>query len=193
MTTIAELSPAIEVYSIEECFVDVSGLNDLTQLGNAWRGTIKQRTGITCGIGFAPTKTLAKLANYAAKKYPATKGVVDLSDKTRQRKLMSITPVDEIWGIGRKLSQRLNGLGIKTALDLADSEPKKMRKQFSVVIESIIHELNGMNCLSLEQVRATKQQIISSRSFGQVITDKEQLKQAIALHSQIAALSQYTE
>ena len=80
--------------------------------GRQIRERVQQWTGLTVGVGIGPTKTLAKLANYAAKKWPATGGVVDLRDETRRAKLMAITPVDEVWGIGRKLTTKLSAQGV---------------------------------------------------------------------------------
>ena len=187
MQTIATFAPALEVYSIDECFVDAGGLSDLEALGREWRQIIRQWTGITCGIGFGPSKTLAKLANHAAKQYPKTGGVVDLSDPVRQRRLLAITPVEEVWGIGRRLGQHLRALGIQTALQLADSHPGWIRQRFNVVLARTVAELNGQSCLQLEEVRPAKQQIISSRSFSSAITDPEALCEAVAEYTARAA------
>lgn len=118
MRTIASLVPQIEVYSIDEAFVNFSGMNkeQMEALAREIRRKIKQDVGIDVCVGYSSTKTLAKLGNYAAKKYPKTGGIVDLTDKDRQMRLLSITPINEIWGVGRKLTQRLNQQGIKTAI-----------------------------------------------------------------------------
>lgn len=123
------------------------------------------------------------MANHAAKTYPATQGVVDLTDPARQRKLMAITPVDEVWGVGRKLSQHLKAIGIDTALQLANVEPAWIKKQFNVVLERTVRELNGQSCLKLEDVTPVKKQIISSRSFGERIMDKQTMSEAIASYA----------
>lgn len=187
MQTIATLAPATEIYSIDECFVATNGLSSLEELGIGWRQTIQQWTGLTVGIGFAPTKTLAKLANYAAKKYPATGGVVDLSDPKRQQRLMTITPVNEVWGVGSRLTKHLNQYKIKSAWDLAQCDQQWLKKRFSVVLARTAAELNGQSCLKLEEVRPTKQQIISSRSFGQAITNKQDLREAVIEYTARAA------
>ena len=111
MSILQTLAPAIEIYSIDEAFVDVRGVRDLHAFGVTVRKTIRQWTGITVAVGIAPTKTLAKLANYGAKKYQGTGGVVVLTDVERQRKLMSIAPVDEVWGVGRKLTPEAQCFG----------------------------------------------------------------------------------
>jgi DNA polymerase V len=186
MTTLEELAPSVEVYSIDEAFLDLSGINgccSLLEFGQQIRNTIYQWIGISVGVGIAPTKTLAKLANYAAKAYPATNGVVDLTDRNRQRKLMAITPVSEVWGVGRQLSKQLAITGIDTALKLADADPAWVKKQFNVVLERTVRELNGQSCLSLEDVTPLKKQIISSRSFGERITEFQMMSEAIASYA----------
>lgn len=180
MQTLAQLTPQTEIYSIDECFVDTEGLDKLAERGLIWRQTIQQWTGLTVGVGFGPTKTLAKLANYAAKKYPATGGVVDLSDKARQIRLMQITPVGEVWGIGRRLTAKLNENGIITAYDLAKANQGKIRRFYNVVLARTVAELNGECCLALEAVSPTKQQIVSSRSFGHSVESEQSLREAIA-------------
>lgn len=190
MSILEELAPRVEVYSIDESFMDLSGVANavaLEDFGYQVRSTVQQWTGITVCVGIAPTKTLAKLANHAAKKYRTTGGVVDLTSTVRQQKLMSLVPVDEVWGIGRRLSHRLQVEGIKTAQDLAKSNPKWIRRNYSVVVERTVRELNGESCLSLEDVTPPKQQIICSRSFGQRITEYEDMRQAICQYTSRAA------
>ena len=138
--------------------------------GRQIRERVQQWTGLTVGVGIGPTKTLAKLANYAAKKWPATGGVVDLRDETRRAKLMAITPVDEVWGIGRKLTTKLSAQGINTVADLVAADAKSLRHRYGVVVERTVQELCGIPCAELEQLAQAKQQIICSRSFGERIT-----------------------
>lgn len=186
MTTLEELSPKLEIYSIDEAFLDLTGVNhciELTAFGQQIQHIIYQWVGISVGVGIAPTKTLAKLANHAAKTYPATQGVVDLTDPARQRKLMAITPVEDVWGVGRQLSKHLKAIGIDTALKLADVEPAWIKKQFNVVLERTVRELNGQSCLKLEDVTPVKKQIICSRSFGERIIDKQMMSEAIASYA----------
>lgn len=183
MQTLEALSPRVEVYSIDEAFVDLTSVDrvmPLADFGYQVKDTVAQYTGMAVCVGIAPSKTLAKLANYAAKKYSATHGVLDLTDKTRQRKLMAITPVNEVWGVGGKLTTRLAALGITTALHLADANAKQLRKHFSVVMEKTISELNGESCLELEMEAPAKQQILCSRSFGEVVTDKHIMQQLVS-------------
>lgn len=182
MRTLEEMAPRVEVYSIDEAFLDLTGIESaisLGEFGQQVRERIGHWIGITVCVGIAPTKTLAKLANHAAKKYPATQGVVDLTNLDRQRRLLALVPVDDVWGVGRRLSKRLNALGITTALDLANASPRAIRDQFSVVLERTVRELNGESCIELEEIPPTKKQIVCSRSFGEKVTQFELLREAV--------------
>ncbi len=182
MRTLEEMAPRVEVYSIDEAFLDLTGIESalsLVEFGQQVRERIGHWIGITVCVGIAPTKTLAKLANHAAKKYPATQGVVDLTNPDRQRRLLALVPVDDVWGVGRRLSKRLNALGITTALDLANASPRAIRDQFSVVLERTVRELNGDSCIELEEIPPAKKQIVCSRSFGVKVTHFELLREAV--------------
>lgn len=182
MRTLEEMAPRVEVYSIDEAFLDLTGIESaisLVEFGQQVRERIGHWIGITVCVGIAPTKTLAKLANHAAKKYPATQGVVDLTNPERQRRLLALVPVDDVWSVGRRLSKRLNALGITTALDLANASPRAIRDQFSVVLERTVRELNGESCIELEEIPPTKKQIVCSRSFGAKVTQFELLREAV--------------
>jgi len=190
MLTLAELAPGIEIYSIDEAFLDVSGINhclSLTEFGHQVRNRVLKHTGLTVGVGIAATKTLAKIANFAAKKWQKTAGVVELSNPDRQRRLLSLVPVEEVWGVGRRLSKKLNLMGIDTALQLADSSTWVIRKHFNVVLERTVRELRGESCLALDEFAPVKQQIICSRSFGQRITRYQEMRQAICAYAERAA------
>jgi DNA polymerase V len=183
MSTLEQLSPSVEVYSIDEAFLDISGVaacSNLTEFGLSVRQTVSDWIGMTVCVGIAPSKTLAKLANHAAKKWHKTAGVVDLSDKARQRKLMALLPVSEVWGVGGQLTKRLNAIGIQTALQLADAPAKMLRRQFSVVLERTVAELNGESCLALEAIASNKKEIVSSRAFSERITELLLMQQAVA-------------
>lgn len=189
-TILSQMAPRVEIYSIDEAFCDFTGMQKLFNFesyGREIRRQIRRRTHLTVGVGIGPTKTLAKLANYAAKKWTATGGVVDLSQPVRQRKLMDLVPVEEVWGVGRKIGKRLSMMGITTALQLADMPPPMVRKQFSVVLERTVRELNGIPCLGLEEFAAPKEQIVCSRSFGENPSDHGSLHQAVCSHAERAA------
>lgn len=182
MSTLESLAPQVELYSIDEAFVDLSGMSNqgsLFEIGQRMRQQVYQWTGIATCVGVAPTKTLAKLANHAAKQYPPTGGVVDLTEPKRQRRLMALTPVREVWGIGRKLGERLNGLGIETAVQLADADARWIRRHFSVVVERTVLELNGQSCAGMVEDIPARQQILCSRSFGDAVTDLVGMREAI--------------
>ncbi|MGY3884239.1 translesion error-prone DNA polymerase V subunit UmuC [Aeromonas aquatica] len=189
MTTLESMAPAVEVYSIDEAFIELGEFwaGDLMAYGRQVRERVQQWTGLTVGVGIGPTKTLAKLANYAAKKWPATGGVVDLRDEGRRAKLMAITPVEEVWGIGRKLTAKLTAQGINTVADLVVADPKSLRRQYGVVVERTVQELRGIPCAELEQLVQAKQQIICSRSFGERITDFVPMREALAGYMERAA------
>lgn len=187
MTTLEELSPRCEIYSIDEAFCDLTGVRncrDLTDFGREIRETVLRRTHLTVGVGIAQTKTLAKLANHAAKQWQRqTGGVVDLSNLERQRKLMALLPVDEVWGVGRRISKKLEAMGIKTVLQLADTDIRFIRKHFNVVLERTVRELRGETCLGLEEFAPVKQEIVCSRSFGGRITEYHEMRQAICSYA----------
>ena len=190
MAILAEMAAGQEIYSIDESFLDVTGISTympLETLGHQMRNRIRQELGLTIGVGFAPTKTLAKLANHAAKKWSKTNGVVDLSNTVRQRKLLQLTDVSDVWGVGKRISQRLHLLGINTALQLADSNLSMIRRNFDVIVERMARELNGESCLALEDAPPAKQQILNSRSFGERVTELEDMQQAVVAYATRAA------
>ncbi len=189
MSTLEEMAPELTIYSIDEAFLKITGIDaceSFLAFGQRVRATVRQRTGLTCGIGIAQTLTLAKLANHAAKTWPATGGVVDLSNRDRQRKLMALLPVNEVWGIGRRLSEKLNSMGLKTALQLADANLQLIKKTFGVVVERTVRELNGTPCISIDAL-SSKQQIICSRSFGERITQLHEMRQAVCQYAERAS------
>lgn len=190
MTTLEQMVPSVEVYSIDEAFLDLTGLRNcrvLEDFGREIRERIKRDTHLTVGVGIAQTKTLAKLANYAAKKWKQTGGVVDLSNIERQKKLMALVPVEEVWGVGRRISKKLNAMGIITAKDLSEQSTYIIRKHFNVVLERTVRELRGEPCLELEEFAPTKQQIVCSRSFGSRITEYMDMRQAVCSYAERAA------
>ncbi|OVG26665.1 DNA polymerase V subunit UmuC [Klebsiella pneumoniae] len=190
MTTLEEICPRVEIYSIDEAFCDLTGVRNcrvLEEFGRELKDTVYRNTRLPVGVGIAQTKTLAKLANHAAKTWKATGGVVDLSNVERQRKLMALLPVDEVWGVGRRISKKLEAMGIKTVLQLADTDIRFIRKHFNVVLERTVRELRGEPCLGLEEFAPVKQEIVCSRSFGQRISTYEEMRQAICLYASRAA------
>ncbi|EJZ4003137.1 Y-family DNA polymerase [Salmonella enterica] len=192
MSHLEELAPRVEQYSIDEMFLDVSGIDsciDFEDFGRQLREHVRNGTGLTIGVGMGPTKTLAKSAQWASKEWPQFGGVLALTtgNPRRTEKLLSLQPVEEIWGVGRRISRKLSTMGITTALQLARANPAFIRKNFNVVLERTVRELNGVSCISLEEAPSPKQQIICSWSFGERVTTYEALRQAICQHAERAA------
>jgi DNA polymerase V len=189
MQVLEMMAPQVEIYSIDEAFLDLTELShdDLVLCGQQVRQRLQHWVGMPVCVGIAPTKTLAKLANEAAKKYPATQGVVDLRQTSRQQKLMALMPVAKVWGVGRKLTQRLAMYNVHTAFDLAKQPPALIRKQFSVMLERTVHELNGRACFDLEVNAPRRKQIVCSRSFGQKTTQQSAVQEALSEHAARAA------
>jgi len=181
MAILEEFAPSLEVYSIDEAFLDLAGISrDPIAYGQRIRQTVFRSTGIPVCVGMGPTKTLAKLANFAAKKWKKTGGVLDLSDPARREKLMRIVPVGEVWGIGSRIAARLNQLGIITVWDLASQPPDRIQDQFNVTVARTVMELNGIPCLELEEIAPDKKQIVCSRSFSRRLTEYRELSEAMA-------------
>ncbi|KNC09605.1 DNA polymerase V subunit UmuC [Klebsiella sp. RIT-PI-d] len=190
MSILEDIMPGIEIYSIDEAFCDLTGVShcrDLASFGMEVQNILRQSTHLTVGVGIAPTKTLAKLANLAAKKWPQTKGVVDLSNPERQRKLMAHLSVGDVWGVGRNIAKKLSTLGIDNVLQLADADIRLIRKHFSVVLERTVRELRGESCLQVDEFIPEKQEIMCSRSFGERICDYPPMREAVCYYASRAA------
>jgi DNA polymerase V len=184
-------TPTLEVYSIDESFLMLDGLpGALGEIGREIRERVVRWVGLPVCVGIAGTKTLAKLANHAAKKALAGHdGVCDFeamkSDELSA--LFASIPVSEVWGVGRRIDERLAELGIGTVQQLRAAPPAWIREHFSVVLERTVRELNGVSCLDLEDVAPDKQQIMASRSFGHPVFDLESLSESVASHTTRAA------
>lgn len=184
MQTIASLVPSIEVYSIDECFADVSGISNLKELGLTIKQRVAKWVGIPTCVGIAPTKTLAKFCNYLAKCYPQSfNGVVvwnDWSDSIQQRALRSQS-ISEIWGIGKQIEKQLQQMSIFTAEDFVLADTATLRSIFGVMLERTQREMQGIPCFEME-LPQPKRHIFHSRSFGHLITKLDDLKAAITYH-----------
>lgn len=184
MAVIESQVPQVEVYSIDEAFADLTGIADPETLGRTIQREVLQRTGIPVGVGISTTKTLAKLANHAAKRWQTqTGGVVDLRDPQRREKLLRVMPVEEVWGIGRRLTAHLNEMRITTAWELACADPWTLRKRFSVVVEKTARELRGVACLELEPEAPPRQEICCSRMFGHRLRELPPIREAVASYA----------
>jgi len=187
-------SPNIEVYSIDESFLDLSGMSRQAETLTAYGVEIRQRVadwlGLAVCVGIAPTKTLAKLANHCAKKGLAGADCVcDFTTLTPQAlsDLFARIEVGEVWGVGRQIKARLDAMGIQTVRQLRDANAENIRARFSVVLERTVRELRGESCLELQEVVPDKQQIMSSRSFGRLIHERADLEEAVASYIAKAA------
>ena len=192
MMALEEMTPKVEQYSIDEMFLDLTGIDgceDFEHFGRRLRAHVLATTGLTVGVGMGPTKTLAKSAQWASKEWPQFRGVLALTPDNPKRTatLLENQPVEEIWGVGRRIGKRLNLMGIENALQLARAHPALIRKNFSVVLERTVRELNGESCIPLEEFAPAKQQIVCSRSFGERITTKVAMQEALCQYAARAA------
>ena len=189
MDILAEFSPKAEIYSIDESFLDLTGMNiDLTEYGRTIRKKVKWGTGIPVSVGIAKTKTLAKLANHIVKKREKFNGVLDLSDEKNIDKYLAMVKVSSIWGIGRKLSAKLERQNIITAKDLKYTSDGWIQRNLGGVVGiRTVWELRGISCIPLETVSATNKSIVSSRSFGKPVETLQGLKEAVSSYISIGA------
>lgn len=190
MSLLSQFSPDQEVYSIDESFLDLTGIPGRHgDYGQQIRVTIRRCVGIPVCIGIAPSKTLAKLANHIAKKQTMYRGVCNFNAMVAAEldSLLSGIEVGEVWGIGRRITSRLKMMGIHTVLDLKRAPAKRIRAEFGVVTERTVAELNGECCLELEDVTPPRQQIICSRSFGSLLSSLPDLEQAVIAYVSRAA------
>lgn len=198
MSLAAGLGPAQEIYSIDESFIDLSGVKgDLIERSHKIRARILQWVGIPCGIGIGPTKTLAKLANHIAKTAERKPGVypdklaqvcnLAALDPSERDAVYAATAVNEVWGVGRQISKQLQAGGIHTVLDLMKLDPATVRSKWSVVLERTVRELQGTPCIDLDQSPAAKKEIACTRSFGRPITELHYIAEAVTEFASRAA------
>ena len=193
MSILRDFTPDIEVYSIDESFLRIETVSHLyggaISMAHLMRDRIKQWTGLPVCVGIGPTKTLAKFANHLAKKNSVFEGICDLHAMSRPERLewMFNVEVGEVWGVGRRISKRLEALNIHTVLDLRNTSPNEIRNHFGVVMERTCNELRGISCLALEDVAPPKQQIMSSRAFGASVEHIEEIQAAVASYLARAA------
>lgn len=197
MSLAAGMGPEQEIYSIDECFIGLHGVPDITRRAHAIRNRIQRGIGITCCVGIAPTKTLAKLANHIAKdaerkpgSYPPhLAGVCNLAEISPELlgHMLRCTPVSDVWGVGRRIAKRLCEHNIATAWELRNAPVPWVRSQFGVVLERTVRELQGIACMQLETQPPPKQQIACTRSFGQPVYELLPLIEAVSHFTQRAA------
>ncbi|MCX8682200.1 Y-family DNA polymerase [Gilliamella sp. B2889] len=182
--TVRHYTADIEPYSIDEAFIHLNGFNNVLTHCQNLKTIVKRDTGIPVSIGIAPTRTLAKLANHIAKKQPIHQGVYCLP--TNQEAIKTILKqfsIEDIWGVGWRIAQRLKVLDIHTAWDLHQANLKQIRQLFSVVLERTVLELRGINCIELDDLSTPKKNIMTSRSFGHLTSDLFDIQEAIRVHA----------
>lgn len=190
MELCASFAPEQHIYSIDECFLRFDHYippEGWHELGMKIRRKVWKEVRLPVGVGFGPTPTLAKTANHASKKLPGFSGVAVIDNDQIRKQILQQMEIRDVWGVGRRIGERLNLLGVKTAWQLAQTKPALMKKHFSILIANTAEELNGLTRVSWDDVRSPKKQIYSTRSFGQRITGLTDLKQALATHATIAA------
>ena len=191
MTVIARFCDNIHIYSIDEAFLYFdryhNAITDWYAYGHQLRQAIWREVRLPVGVGFASTATLAKAANHAAKKLSGFDGVAVISEQAQATAILQRMKVNEVWGIGSRLSKKLAQQHIYSADDLAKQSAKHIRAQYSVVTERTVNELNGIACLSWCDVKEPKNEIFSTRSFGQKVTDPNTLQNALAYHASVVA------
>lgn len=187
MRILSTFSPDLEVYSIDEAFLGLSGFADPMQHARQARATIARHTGLPVCVGISTTKTLAKVANRAAKKDPHSGGVCYLDTEAAQTAALEKMDLGDVWGIGRRLVPRLAELGITTPLQLRDADPTMIRQRFNVVLQRTVIELQGTPCLDLEQDSPDSKTICCSRSFGRAVETFDELAEALTAYTSYAA------
>ena len=191
MALAAELGPTQEIYSIDESFLDLEGVpGDLNEIGREMRARVLQWTGLPTSVGFGETKTLAKLANHVAKMADRKPGSYDQRfaqvcnlgevERSERDRIFGATEVGNVWGVGRRMTARLNEGGIHTVLDLVSADVVALRRQFSVVLEKTVLELRGTPCMDVDHEPASQQQIMCSRSFGAPVTELAGLVEVVS-------------
>ncbi|MCE2991910.1 MAG: Y-family DNA polymerase [Alphaproteobacteria bacterium] len=184
MDVLSKFTNSLEIYSIDEAWIKLKSctLDEMHEYGRHIVAKTKQYTGIPVSMGIGSTKTLAKVANFICKKRKIPGGVFSLENQASDDEILATIDVADVWGIGRKLSVKLKQHRIFTALDLKRSDPVEMRKRYSVVMQRLIYELNGTPCLTIDAIKP-KKEIISSRSFGERVIDKQSLLESVSLHA----------
>lgn len=179
MNIVRRSVPRIEVYSIDECFMDLDGIADIEAFGRDLSRRVGKYTGIPVSVGIAPSKTLAKMATRFAKKHPGYQGCCLIDSHVKREKALALTAIEDVWGIGRRTNKSLKAMGVTTAADFAKWNEEKVRRYFSLPLVHTLRELKGHPCLTLE-TPAAKQTITTSRSFKQGVTEEEYLHALIA-------------
>lgn len=190
MTVLSDFVPQMEIYSIDEAFLDFTGFEryNLHQYVKDIQKTVYQYTGIPVSIGLSHTKTLSKVLNRVAKKSKKLGGTLVLFDEEKIDQCLKLTSIGDVWGVGRKSSEKLDKLGVRTAYDFKTFQNDRLiQKHLTKVGRQIQDELRGVPCINLEVIEKNKKQIISSRSFAKNLTDIQDIREALASHASRAA------
>jgi DNA polymerase V len=184
MNTLEELVPDIEVYSIDESFLLLpqKKTDDMNSFAKSVRQIIRTHTGIPVSIGIGSTKTLAKVANRHAKKYKHLEGVLNIKDHPLLDKVLHITSVGDVWGVGRQYEKMLNHNGIFTALQLRNADDHFIKKSMTIAGLKTVYELRGLSCIRLDQVQPDPKSIVRSGSFSSPTNKLQAMKEAIAFY-----------
>jgi DNA polymerase V len=188
MKVLRNFTPRLEVYSIDEAFLSLSGFeNRVEEHARELRRTVMQWTGIPVSVGIAPTKILAKVANRFAKKDAATDGVMVLTEQAAQEAALARMELTDLWGVAGRIARRLQEININSPLDLKRADPRFVRERFSVVMERMVYELGGISCMPLEEVVPDRKNIMSSRSFGKPVETRAEMEEAVSTYAARAA------
>ncbi len=191
MSIIMQAMPEVEVYSIDEAFIDLTTMQNNFNLYKKCADLvikIERYTGVPVSIGIAPTKTLAKVANQLAKRNNAIDKVCSLESAVLRQSVLADFAVSDVWGIGRQLSKKLHAMGVHTAQELVSMSPEIIKSNFNIVMQRTIKELAGISCITLQDGNVNKQQIMVSRSFGQRVTELAVLQEALATYVSMACV-----
>lgn len=183
MSILSELVGDIEVYSIDEAFLNLSGIHDVENFARLLVQKVTRDTGIPVSLGVASSKTLAKIANHFAKKYKCYNQVCMIDTEEKRLKALALTPIGDVWGIGRHFGEKLKRQGVRTAYDFVRLDRHFVRKKMTVVGEQMWQELQGFPCKELETHNQDKKQICVTRSFGHPVTGFKGMSEAVASHA----------
>lgn len=186
MALLTEQVPSIDVYSIDEAFLDLDGISGLQKFGKKLVRKTYKSSGIPVSLGIAPTRTLAKLANHFAKKYPAYNRVCIIDNEEKRIKALQLTPIEDVWGIGRRHTKTLHYHGIQTAYDFTQKSRSWVRHLMTVIGERTWLELQGISCIATAEDKE-KKQICTSRSFGETVSDFHSLRESVANFASLGA------
>lgn len=178
-----QFSDEVEVYSIDESFLDFSSVADPVVLSKEMKARVLRWTGIPTRIGLGPTRVLAKAANHLAKKRAELEGICDLTTAAARNRYLRLLPIEDVWGVGRASTTKLKKLGLTTAADLRDMDPRHARAVLSLTGERLVRELNAVHCSDLELEPPTRKGIAVTRSFGKPITTLDEMLQATAFYA----------